>query len=37
MLGASRDMALRRAVANCRWVFRGEKPLHLIGWDERKT
>jgi phosphoglycerate dehydrogenase-like enzyme len=31
----SREIALRRAVANCRRVFVGEAPLHLIGPDER--
>jgi phosphoglycerate dehydrogenase-like enzyme len=33
----SREIALRRAVANCRRVFVGEAPLHLIGPDERMT
>jgi phosphoglycerate dehydrogenase-like enzyme len=31
----SREVALRRAVANCRRVLVGEAPLHLIGPDER--
>ena len=30
-----REVALGRAVANCRRVFLGETPLHLIGGDER--
>jgi glycerate dehydrogenase len=30
-----RDVALRRAVANCRRVFLGQQPLHLITDDER--
>ena len=33
--GVWRDVALRRAVANCRRALRGERPLHLIGPDER--
>lgn len=32
-----REVALRRAVANCRRVLRGEEPLHLIGEDERAS
>jgi phosphoglycerate dehydrogenase-like enzyme len=30
-----REVALRRALVNCRRVFAGEPPLHLIGPDER--
>jgi phosphoglycerate dehydrogenase-like enzyme len=30
-----REVALRRAVANCRRALRGEEPLHLVGDDER--
>jgi len=30
-----RELALRRAVANCRRALSGEAPLHLIGDDER--
>ena len=30
-----RNVALTRAVANCRRAFIGEAPLHLIGDDER--
>jgi len=30
-----REVALRRAVANCRRALRGEKPQHLLGDDER--
>ncbi len=33
--GAWRDVALRRAAANCRRALAGEPPLHLIGPDER--
>jgi phosphoglycerate dehydrogenase-like enzyme len=33
--GVWRDMALRRAVANCRRALSEETPLHLIGPDER--
>ncbi len=33
--GAWRDVALRRAVVNCRNALLGERPLHLIGPDER--
>jgi phosphoglycerate dehydrogenase-like enzyme len=32
-----REVALRRAVANCRRALRGEEPLHLIGEDERAS
>ncbi len=34
-VGAWREMALRRAVANCRRALLGETPRHLIGADER--
>lgn len=30
-----REVALRRAVENCRRVFCGDAPLHLVGPDER--
>ena len=30
-----RDVALRRAVANCRRVLEGQEPQHLVGDDER--
>jgi phosphoglycerate dehydrogenase-like enzyme len=33
--GVWRDVALRRAVANCRRALSGETPLHVIGPDER--
>ena len=33
--GVWRDVALRRAVANCRRALLGETPLHLIGAEER--
>ena len=31
------EVALRRAVANCRRALEGQRPLHLIGEDERTT
>jgi len=34
--GAS-EVALRRAVANCRRALIGEKPIHLVGPDDRMT
>jgi phosphoglycerate dehydrogenase-like enzyme len=33
--GDAHDIALRRAVENCRRVLTGEVPLHVIGLDER--
>jgi phosphoglycerate dehydrogenase-like enzyme len=33
--GDAHDIALRRAVENCRRALTGEAPLHLIGLDER--
>jgi phosphoglycerate dehydrogenase-like enzyme len=33
--GDANDIALRRAVENCRRVLTGEVPLHVIGLDER--
>jgi glycerate dehydrogenase len=30
-----REVALRRAAANCRLALRGEEPRHLLGEDER--
>ena len=33
--GDAHDIALRRAVKNCRRALTGETPLHLIGVDER--
>ena len=30
-----REVALRRAVSNCRRALEGLRPLHLIGDDER--
>ena len=33
--GVWRDMAMRRAVANCRRALLGQTPLHLIGAEER--
>ena len=33
--GVWRDTSLRRAVANCRRAILGERPLHLIGAEER--
>jgi phosphoglycerate dehydrogenase-like enzyme len=30
-----REVALRRAAANCRRAPEGREPLHLIGGDER--
>ncbi len=33
--GVWRDVAMRRAVANCRRALLGEAPLHLIGAEER--
>jgi len=32
---SKRDVALRRAAANCRRVLDGLRPLHLAGEDER--
>ncbi len=32
-----REVALRRAVANCRRALEGGEPLHLLGEDERAT
>jgi phosphoglycerate dehydrogenase-like enzyme len=34
-VGGWREVALRRAVANCRRAIEGLQPLHLIGEDER--
>ena len=33
--GDAHDIALRRAVENCRRALTGETPLHVIGPDER--
>jgi phosphoglycerate dehydrogenase-like enzyme len=33
--GDAHDIALRRAVENCRRALTGEAPLHVIGLDER--
>ena len=33
--GDAHDVALRRAVENCRRALTGETPLHVIGLDER--
>jgi phosphoglycerate dehydrogenase-like enzyme len=33
--GDAHDVALRRAVENCRRALTGEVPLHVIGLDER--
>ena len=33
--GDAQDIALRRAVENCRRVLTGEVPLHVIGLDQR--